>query len=250
MIKSDLTDANSQIILPKMYMGAFFPNFSLIIKLPEYGSFFIETESFDNKIDVVVPAINKKSQYFERSIWGIIAAENGQPVAGALVKCNSIQSQSSPQLPHTILQESNMALTDEEGRFSMYMPLWELGTMKLIPPLSKYSINIIPPANSHLLSFVGQIQNGQESKIVLLAQPGMFRKFVFEDANGPITDKRILGDIVIQPADKKGISSRYVDWRSGRNLPEGKYTAVVLTPTFKLEVQKPVEVSKSGAGCI
>lgn len=238
-VMSGVTDVNGQIKFPKILWRGFSLNLKWIIKAPGYGSFFVDRWVGYNSL----PVINKESEFFDRSIWGTVTGPDGKPVSGAIIRCGSITYPTGAGFPQNMFIDTKMALTDELGGFSLYIPPPENSTMKIIPPNSIYNIVIIPPENSGLSTFNGKVENGRESKMVLQSA-GPLRKFVFEDANGPITDVNVLGNIEIIVLTKDTATSMgYYQWRKGQYLPAGKYSILIHPPYYlKLEFE-PVEVS-------
>ena len=85
----------------------------------------------------------------------------------------------------------------------MYMPpskQFQDQRGKLIPPKSKYSIRIEAPREMGLLPYVGQIENGRETTVVM-ESPGNFHTFTFVDEYGVIDDPEGLEkvNLIIDP---------------------------------------------------
>jgi hypothetical protein len=139
----------------------------------------------------------------------------------------------------------NTVLTNELGQFAFHLPV-EAGAKDTtaIPPNSKYRVSIEAPRVLNLLPYSGLLPSGQETTIIL-EQGGYFRTFAFEDANGPITDPNLLEEIFIriERPEGTGLFFGYADWKSGKRLPLGTYSA---SPGIHHEQEpefEPVEVT-------
>jgi hypothetical protein len=77
--------------------------------------------------------------------------------------------------------------------------------------------------------YVKPIENGREN-LIFLESGGRFRTFIFEDANGPITDPKILQyiSLTINRPDGSRMSLGYEDFNNGGIFPPGEYCAVRL----------------------
>lgn len=215
--------------------------FYIFIKDPNYGSFFAQI--VDSRINpTIIPAVSIQSKFFDRSIWGSVTTEDGQPVAGALVDCQFVFSAAGAKISAISSPFKSTAITDEKGRFARTINIGQSSSDKQIPAQSNYYIGVKPKETSGLLSFIGPVPNGRETRIVLQSA-GPMRKFVFEDANGIITDMKILKDLslYIECADGNKMRLAYSEWKHGRNAPAGKYYVDVY-PTTKLKFP-PVEVN-------
>ncbi len=97
---------------------------------------------------------------------------------------------------------------------------------KLIPPKSRYSVRIEAPREMDFLPYVGKVENGAETTIVM-DSPGSLHTFVFVDEYGVINDPAGLKHIVLT-IDMEGdrrIRLGYSDFKDRRLFPNGTYVA-------------------------
>ncbi|MHC4153604.1 MAG: carboxypeptidase regulatory-like domain-containing protein [Planctomycetota bacterium] len=183
-----------------------------------------------------LPLVPLRSEADERSIWGTVVDPNGRPVAGALIECLRVIITGSKRV-HPPADQVQGLLTDEQGRFRLYLALaedvYEIGT--LIPPKAQYYVHIRPPHDSGLAPFKGNIVNGQQTKITL-EHLGFYRTFVFEDENRPITNPKVLKEIsvFIRTAGQTGkIRLGYDHFKNGGTFPLGTYDAWLSVHKFE-----------------
>ena len=202
---------------------------SFVISQPNYGIALIDPYiDIGERKELIVPLVARSSEAFQRSIRGVVADSQGNPVAGAVVACSCIRTLGEG-LINALNEWSNKSLTDDKGAFSLYLPNKDKRGERgyLIPPKSQYHVRIQAPRELGLLPYAKPIENSGEA-LILLQSGGSFRTFVFEDANGPITDPKKLRYIavtVIQP-DGSRVSLRYEDFKNGGFFPPGEYHAV------------------------
>jgi hypothetical protein len=202
---------------------------SFVISDPNYGVALVDRYINEQK-ELIVPLVSKTTDAYERSIHGIVADPQGNPVAGAVVECYNIRTLGEG-LINALHGWSYASLTDDKGAFSLYLPnensRGERGY--LIPPKSQYHVRIQAPKELGLLPYAKPIENSGEA-LILLQAGGRFRTFVFEDANGLITDPRILQyiSVTVNQADGSRVSLGYEDFKGGGFFPPGEYRAVRL----------------------
>lgn len=196
----------------------------LIVSHPYYGTAIVGPDQCAREEVIILPLVRAGTEIDSRSIWGVVLDPDGNPVLGAVTRCNIVYTPGGGRIPGLAYWQLEV-LTDDQGRFGMHLPIRKTIETKRIPPNSKYAVSVEPPRALNLLSFSGQVPNGQESKIVL--ERGRFRTFVFEDANGPITDVEKLEVlcVCIRRSDGSPQYIRYPDWKDGRILPLGRFEA-------------------------
>jgi hypothetical protein len=202
---------------------------SFVISQPNYGIALIDPYiDIGERKELTVPLVARSSEAFQRSIHGVVADSQGNPVAGAVVECSYIRTLGEG-LINALNDWSNKSLTDDNGAFSLYLPNEDKRGERgyLIPPKSQYNVRIEAPKELGLSPYVKPIENGQDA-LVFLESSGHFRTLVFEDANGPITDPKKLQYIVVTiiQSDGSRVSLRYEDFKDGGVFPLGEYHAV------------------------
>jgi hypothetical protein len=202
--------------------------FSFVVSEPNYGIALVDPYiDLGERKELNVPLVSRSSEAFKRSIHGIVADPQGNPVAGAVIECSHIRTLGEG-LINALNDWSNKSLTDDKGAFSLYLPNEDRRGERgyLIPPKSRYNVRIEAPKELGLSPYVKPIENGRDA-LVFLESGGHFRTFVFEDANGLITDPnklRYIGLTIIQ-SDGRRVSLRYEDFKDGGCFPPGEYCA-------------------------
>jgi hypothetical protein len=219
------TDEQGEFKIPDLMGELSFSSF--IVSQPDYGVALVENYIREQK-EVIVPLVSRSSEAYERSIRGVVGDPQGNPVAGAVVACTNIRTLGEG-LINSLHGWSYTSLTDEKGAFSLYLPNENVRDERgyLIPPKSQYHVRIEAPKELGLLPYVKPIENGRDAPIVL-ESGGRFRTFVFEDANGPITDPKKLRyiSVTVNRPDESRVSLRYEDFKDGGFFPPGQYHAV------------------------
>ena len=221
-----------------------------VISHPDYGIALIDPTSRGRSGRLLetctAPLIRAGSKLDERTIWGAVVDPNDNPVAKALIECSFVISQGVGFI-HTSSYNRYRTITDTQGRFAMYLPI-ENDSDKhgsLVPPASKYIVNIETPKGLGLRPYSGEINSGEETIITMFPEGygGYFHTFAFEDEFGPITDPVLLGEIeIIIKQENKSSYLRHNQWKDGGKFPPGKYMARFIrddTITFE-----PIQVTE------
>jgi hypothetical protein len=219
------TDEQGQFKIPDLVGELRFLSFA--VSEPNYGV-ALANRYINEQRELIVPLVSKATDAYERSIHGIIMDTQGNPVAGAVIECTDIRTLGEG-LINALHGWSYTSLTDDKGAFSLYLPNENSRDERgyLIPPKSQYHVRIQAPKELGLLPYAKPIENGGEA-LIFLQSGDLFRTFVFEDANGPITDPKKLQYIsltIIQP-DGSRVSLSYKDVKDGGIFPPGEYHAV------------------------
>jgi hypothetical protein len=199
--------------------------FCFSFRHPDYGIAEID-QPVGNETTIEIPFVSSEDPAYERAISVTIVDQQGRPVAGARINCYNIRTLGEGLID---AKDNRYAvISDQQGRFSLYMPNTKRRDERgyLIPPKSKYNVRIEAPKELGLLPYVQPIENGREAMIVMEAGPH-FRRFVFADENGPITDTDKLRQICIR-LDRPGkarLTLMYDDWKDGGAFPPGTYQA-------------------------
>ncbi len=220
-----------------------------IVSHPDYGTALVEPNRrrhpSEPLFSCTVPLVRIDTKADERSIWGTVVDPNGKPVAGAMLTCMGVSVPSGGRISASYYQPWK-TITDEQGHFALYLPI-EKDSEKhgsLVPLASKYSIRIEAPKDLGLESYSGKINSGEETTITMVpvGHGGYFHSFVFEDANGPITDPNKLNKIRLTiKGENRTQVFRYEDWKKGGKFPPGTYK--VLIPGEKPLIFEPIQVT-------
>lgn len=203
-----------------------------------------EGQGFDNFV-YYVPLVRRDSEDYNYSIRGVVLDPNNRPVAGAKITCWSATTPSGVKLRGP--SATHAVRTSEEGRFAMHLPIVPSAKVYVIPLRSIYKVKIDPPKGLGLIPYRGRITSGQDSAIVL-DSADYFRTFVFEDANGPITDLEKLKviHVCVRLANNMPWYIRYPEWKDGTLLPLGTFEAGMYserTIPFEILEFEPIEVT-------
>jgi hypothetical protein len=226
-LSTAVTDEQGRLEVPDLTGELRF--FSFVVSEPNYGIALVDPYiDLGERKELNVPLVSRTTEAFKRSIHGVVVDPQGNPVAGAVIECSYIRTLGGG-LINALNGWSNKSLTDDKGAFSLYLPnensRGERGY--LIPPKSQYHVRIEAPKELGFLPYVKPIENSGEA-LIFLQSGGSFRTFVFEDANGPITDPKILQyiSVTVNQPDGSRLSLRYEDFKDGGFFPPGEYHAV------------------------
>jgi len=228
----------------------------LVISHPDYGiaAFGADQPNSSPSQPTIPPSLRSRDKTFraplvkagtkpdERSIWGIVLNDKGIPVPAAVVHCTFVQTLGGGSISASLFMPAFTVIADQSGRFAMHLPAESSTTERTaIPPNANYKVIVEAPKILQMLPWSGLVPVGQETTITL-ERGGYFRTFAIEDANGPITDRKLLEDIVIyiERKDGESFSIKYTDVENGKMLPLGTYS--VLKDPDKPEFA-PIEVT-------
>jgi len=192
--------------------------------------------------DVVLPMVRKSSAAHERAASGRVVGPHGEPVRDAGVSCSSIRTPGEGLIQW---HYSADVLTDDRGRFTLYLPTGddrrgERG--KLIPPNSRFFLLVRPPAESGLFPCLAECRNTQAAGIVL-KRPGRSYVLKFEKEKGGFLES---GE------ELRGISLAYSEQSRGRgfsvDLGPARKSAKLLPGWYRARHQSveylPLELSE------
>jgi len=222
-VRTTVLDKKGRLKMPR---AAIFPaGFTVILSHPYYGKAIVRHVWAGGDERFVTPLLKNGTGDELRSIWGRVVEPNGAPVVGAVVISGGAVTPGGGSI-NSSAKPSTCILTDEQGRFRMYLPL-DLGRTDLeeLPAYCKYKVEIWPVRSSDLLPYSGSLPPGGAKTIVLEQIDAPFRTFAFEDANGPITDTNVLEQvrILIERNERLTYPVAYHDIKDGRKLPLGTY---------------------------
>ena len=204
--------------------------FSFVLSVPNYGIALMDRMPIGNHIRTSL--VEKNAQAYERAIRGTIVDPDGNPVAGALVECQSVRT-----LGEGLISPLNggpfRSIADGNGEFCFYLPNEEKPEERgyLIPPQSSYQVRIEAPKGVSLVPYAEPIENDQD-KVIVMEKADHFSTFVFEDANGIISDPSKLQyiNVNITRPDKRALRIGYEQLKEGGFFPPGEYKANMYVP--------------------
>jgi hypothetical protein len=221
-----ITDGSFIRLAPQKSMR----EFEFIVSHPDYGIAKVP-EPRHNKSHITVPLVPFDSEAGNRAIWGYILDPENNPIEGATIHTRSVRS-----LGEGLINPNDdrcRAISDENGFFNMYMPpSKQFGDQrgKLIPPKSRYQVRIEASKEMGLLPYVGQIENGMETTVVI-ESAGNFHTFTFVDEYGVIDEPAGLEKVIliIERGEKNRLTLGYNDWKDRKVFPNGRYTAELMS---------------------
>jgi len=200
----------------------------------------------DNRSTVFsMPAAKPGPQADQRSVRGVVLDEQDRPVEGVQVCCEYLLFPGGGRIECTEASRFCVFLTGADGRFSLCprARFFEQVPAGSIDHL-RYRLWVRPPQDLGFEPQYVTVAAGSDI-IVRLGQPGLFfHTFVFEDANGPITDEKLLGDMVVRIAtDQSRMRGCCCDCiKQGCYLPTGEYRPYVRSRSGRELFFEPVRV--------
>jgi hypothetical protein len=204
--------------------------FVFVVSHADYGAAKVEARTCSSvdkpPMSYVVPLVAMDSKAGSRAVYGFVTDTQGNPVAEAEIKCQSL---SAPDADRIRLYSATIAraLTDEHGWFAMYAPVAKddkLATT-LIPRTARYHLNITSPKPLNLRQYNGRVVSGKEVSIKLTALHAdeYFHTFAFEYAEGPVTDPEELAKINVElrREGRSRLTLKYDNIKGGTHLPLG-----------------------------
>ncbi len=219
---------------------------TFVLSHPDYGIASIEKDEWKRAV-LWVPLVRAGTEADKNSIRGVIADDANSPIAGALVSCRMVYTPGGGKMNWDPWYGT--VITDQQGRFAMCMPTYKLrdGPTE-IPPHSKYEVSIRIPKAYLLGPYSCKIPTSKETQIKLTRAERYFRSFVFEDANGPITDEARLDRLFlgIKPPGQGHLEFRYAELKDGGIFPVGEYVAWIRGPAGKTSLRfEAMEVTEA-----
>ncbi|HUS72956.1 MAG TPA: HEAT repeat domain-containing protein, partial [Sedimentisphaerales bacterium] len=204
--------------------------YEFIIYHPDYGIANVRAPYTDQS-HILTPLVQRTSTAATRAIWGVVLGPDGNPIEGATIKCINVRTLGEGLINSG--NERSTVLTDADGGFCAYMPpskQYQDQRGKLIPPKSKYQVRIEAPKEMGLLPYVGQMENGRETTVVM-ESPGNFHTFTFVDEYGVIDAPAGLEKIIliIERGEKGRLTLGYSDWKEREAFPNGTYVAELIS---------------------
>src|SRR5262245_29822897 len=141
----------------------------------DYGSARCQIQPVGGAGTLRFPLVRAGSEAQARALQGIVTGPDGKPVAGAVIHCDSVRTPGegliSPAHP------AGEALTDEEGRFTFYLPNENRDQQRgeLIPLNSHYALLVSGPEGDSFFPFAGRFPNGEMAQIELPRPTRMHR---------------------------------------------------------------------------
>lgn len=223
-----------------------------VLSHPDYGIALIDPTWKGRRgrllENCTAPLVRAGVKADERTIWGAVVDPNQTPVADALIGCSRVIAQGRGLIDVPDYNRYR-TITDKDGRFAMYLPIEQDSDKhgSLVPPASKYFVNIEAPKALGLRPYMGEINSGEESIITMFPEGygGYLHTFAFEDEFGPISDPNQLRKIELSVSQEKSMWSFGHDrWKDGGKFPLGTYTARVIgDESFKFEPMQVTEES-------
>lgn len=163
-----------------------------------------------SSLTVRVPWVSQETDFYKDSMWCIVVDDANHPISSALVASDLVKS------------SGLKFLTDEQGRFSLYVPRQK----EDMYPKRKYKLRVDAPTDFGFEPFVGVLPDKAEY-VIRMADYGYSHTFVFEDEEGTIVDPERLQriSVEVQQAGKPKLEYKYKDLKNGGYFLLGTYKA-------------------------
>lgn len=199
-----------------------------LISHPDYGAARCEVPR--NGQVIRLPLVRSGTEARQRALTGQVVTADGKSVAGAEWRCDHVRTPGEGLL--SAVSPQGNVLTDSEGRFTCYLPSFEGDREqgKLIPPNSRYSLNIFVPGNDSYFPVAGLFANTEPVRIELPRATRQHRMRFAEVGGGTIKDPGKLLYVRVQHVSVRN-GQRFLiplDTASlvrGRKLIPGSYQA-------------------------
>jgi hypothetical protein len=200
------------------------------IQHPDYGMARCEVDALGGAMTLRVPLVRTGTAAHQRALKGTVVAPDGKPIAGAVVHCDSVRTAGEGLI--SPIYPLGDALTDEEGRFTCYLPNVNRDRQRgeLIPPNSRYSLLVTGPEGESYFPAAGMFANGEPARIELPQPTRLHRLRFAAPGGGRIEDPKQLREIYVRYFSERSGDRAFVPLDTlsifrGRRLPPGKYTA-------------------------
>jgi hypothetical protein len=219
---------------PLILCNSFF-RFVFVISHPKYGKAAVEKclgnkQSDGYAMRYVVPLVPMASQAASRAVQGHVVDPEGNALEAMPVTCDHIRTANDSPL-NIYKGFYGRSVTDEQGWFTMYMPVEENGELSrsLIPAGVQYDLSVVPPKSLNVHSYhekTGVPAGGYRLITLASIRPDKhFHTFAFEDERGLITDPEELQRISVTLTrgldQRQWLKLEYAQWKDGFSLQEG-----------------------------
>jgi hypothetical protein len=204
-----IVDKAGRVQIPALVSS--FDRVEVRLKEPQLGTFVLANTPMDATTTFAAPIARPGPQADARLVWGMVVDDANRPIAEARVCCTRILCPGGAQIGFIIVGWNNWsALTGPDGRFVLCVQETHFDELPAEPIAGlKYHICVVPPK---ALGFGGRhfdLPLGQ-GHMLELGKPELYRRtFLFEDANGPITDPARLDKIHLKIETPDGRARRY-----------------------------------------
>jgi hypothetical protein len=212
----------------------------------DYGTAQVPIGWGSDRGKLIAPLVKRNSPAWERAVKGVVQDPGGKAVAGALVICSSARTPGEG----LIQSGTNVVVTDDAGRFSMYLPdtnpRAERG--KLVPPGTKFGLTIQSLKDDSLFPITGSYPNTTEATIAL-PRPTKSYVFKFKARDDSIIDEQTVqttGLIFYRASKQSGSITLPQRLLTGGKLMPGIYQARVGTTEYQpvtIDDNTPAEVT-------
>lgn len=205
--------------------------FEFIVSHPRYGKAIVASYYYDRQSDgrIVLPLVSADSEAAKRATTGYVVDTQGNALEAMPVECK-FHTAGIDNPPRAYRAARGRAITDEQGWFSVYIPLEKNGVLsaEIVPPAAQFHLYINPPKSSNLHEYDNPgVVVGSELMITMTAMnpDEHFHTFTFMDGQDIITDPEELRKINM--TFSRSASRRlwrilkYDDFKDGCDLPEG-----------------------------
>jgi hypothetical protein len=194
-----VSEEDGRIAVPEIPPGVGNVTISVSMQHPDYGLARALVETIDGKPLIQFPMVRRGTEADARSIKGQVVGPGGEPVSGAAIECSDIRTPGDGLIEGRYPRGA--ALTDQDGRFSLYLPPSEVRAGErgvLIPANSRYGLQITVPGDDSYFPWAGRYSNLEPVRIEV-PRAERFHRFRFEAVGGGwIEDPQELRNVRIQ----------------------------------------------------
>jgi hypothetical protein len=218
----------------------------------DYGTARCQIERAARAGTIRFPVVRAGSEAHARALQGIVSGPDGKPVVGAVIHCDSVRTPGEGLI--NPVHPPGEGLTDEEGRFTFYLPNENRDRQRgnLIPLKSHYSLLVSGPEGDSYFPCAGRFANDQIARIELPRPTRMHRLRFAAPDGGRLEDPEALRQVYVNYVTERDGQRSYVPLDSqsvfrGRRLPPGKYLAERLINGKTLHFQPLIVAGDSPA---
>ena len=200
-----------------------------VIQQPDYGGGRCEVAlSKKDERKVRFALVPRRSKLGERAAKGTIVGPEGKPVAGAVIACGSVRTAGQGLIGTGYPRYE--AVTDEEGRFSIYYPTIKPSEThgEMIPPGSRYDVVITVPDDEAYFPVTTMLSNMEEVRVEM-PRPATRHRFRFQVADDAWLERpEELRNVTVEwraPGERRSVTLEAESLLRGRGILAGTYTA-------------------------
>ena len=195
-VVTSLSDLTGRIAVPEVVEGDVAAR--VTVEHRDYGLARCDVDPSGKQSVIRLPLVRRGTEAHGRSITGRLVDSEGEPVAGAVVRCNEVRTPGEGLIQN--LNPSDEVFSDSRGEFAYYLPNEDRKQERgeLIPVNSRYGLRITVPGDDSFFPVAGRYANVAPVRIEL-PRTDRFHRFRFEAVGGTwIDDPEQLRQVRVQ----------------------------------------------------